>query len=340
MPVVTTRNDVSMTAKPNDSYRAPHRTLQANTRSIKDTIVAPGAPGAPSTTEVDPQPKPEIQANTATGDKEIKQLDPSEEKPTEPKAVTLSPQLTALARKEQAFRKQEQAFKAQQEAFKAQQAEFETQKSEYAQYAKLKDRLSSEDYAVLDELGVSYEKWTNHLLNKPETPAANPKIDALETEVKTLRQKQDEQERKAKEQVDKQYEATVKQYRNEIKDLVTKDPEFDSVKSLKAEDHVLQHILDTFNEDGEVLSVEEACKEVEEILVEDALAMSKLKKVQEKTRPVEPTKEKTLPPPQKQTIKTLTNTVAPTTTKTFPQFQHMSPQQRIAQAIAKAQRQG
>lgn len=307
----------------------------ANTTSIKDMVVQPGAAGAPSTTEVNPDPKEQIQAVTKT--EENGQPTTSKEE-TNPAAVTLSPQLTALARKEQTFRKQEQAFKTQQLEFKAKQEAFEKSQADFAVLSKSKERLAADDYSVLDELGVSYEKYTNYLLNKGEGETTeNKAIKELRDELNGIKTQQEEQETKRKESIDKQYAETIKQYERGIADLIAKDPEYESIKETKAEAHVLQHILDTFNEDGETLTIEQAAKEIEEFIVEDALAMSKLKKIQAKLQP--PVEEKKQIQPPKQAMKTLTNQVAAQGSKTFPQFQHLSPKERIAQAIAKSQRQ-
>ena len=337
MPVVQTRPDLSKTAQTNDAWRAPHKTLLANTTSIKDMLVQPGAAGKPSTTELNPAPKEQIQAVTKT--EENGQPNTIKEEPN-PAAVTLSPQLTALARKEQAFRKQEQAFKTQQAEFKAKQEAFEKSQSEFSTLSKAKERLAANDYSVLDELGVSYEQYTNYLLNKGEgeTPE-NKAITELRNELNGIKTQQEEQETKRKESIDKQYAETIKQYEKGIAELVAKDPEYDSIKEMKAEAHVLQHILDTFNEDGETLTIEQAAKEIEEFIEEDALAMSKLKKIQAKIQPPAEEKKQVLQPP-KQALKTLTNQVAAQGSKTYPQFQHLSPKERIAQAIAKSQRQG
>jgi len=242
---------------------------------------------------------------------------------TKDKAVTLSPQLTALARKEQKLRQQEQAFKAEKAALEAERVEIANLKN-------FKSKLSAKDYSALDEAGVSYEEWTNYLINKgesekPETQA----LKKLEAEIQSLKSAQEQS-------VNKQYEATVNQYKKEIASLIQTSPEFESVKELKAEEHVLQHILDTFNQDGEILSVEQAAKEVEEALVEEAMNFAKLKKVQDKLKPAQP--EKQLPPPSKSIPKTLTNqaaVAAPSAPRN--QFQHLSMKERIAQAVARAQ---
>lgn len=336
MPIVQSRPDLTKTAQTNDAWRAPHKTLMANTASVKDMITQPGAAGKPSTTEVNPEPKEQIQAITKTEENGQPNIIKEE---TSPAAVTLSPQLTALARKEQAFRKQEQAFKAQQAEFKAKQDAFEKSQTEFASLSKTKERLTAEDYSVLDELGVSYEKWTNYLLNK-DTPEAteNKAISDLREELKTVKTQQEEAEAKRQEGVDKQYAATVKEYEKGISALVSSDPEYTSIKERKAEAHVLQHILDTFNEDGETLTIEQAAKEIEDAIMADAEEAMSLSKLKAKIQPVAEEKKQLAPP--KQVLKTLTNQVASTQTKTYPQFQHLSPKERIAQAIAKSQRQG
>jgi hypothetical protein len=248
--------------------------------------------------------------------------------PAEPKAVTLSPQLTALARKEAKFRQQEQAFKARE-------AEFQTKQAEAAKLLEIKEKLAKKDLSALDELGVTYEEYTNFKLNQAENE--KPEVIAI----KNLEQKLATLEEQQKANVNKQYEATVSQYRNEIKKLVATNPEFTTVKELKAEEHVLQHILDTFEEDGEVLDVAQASKEIEDFLVEDALAMTKLSKVRAKIAPPQE-KKQTLPPP-KQATKTLTNSVAPTASETKftgKQMQHLSPKERLLMAVQRAQKQG
>lgn len=303
MPVISPQTRPQIQAQTEDSWRAPHRTIQAKTMSETKALETPAA---------------------SEGQQSIvKEGTPKEEK------VTLSPQLTALARKEQSFRKQEQAHKAQVKEFEARQTEFQTKQAEVQAFSGMKDRLAKKDYSVLDEMNVSYEEWTQYLLSKGDKDKPEvQELNKLRDEVNSLKTRQEEN-------VNKQFEATKAQYRKEIKDLVAKDPRFETVKELKMEEDVLQHILDTFNEDGEALSVEEAAQEVEDFRTEEALKMARLKKVQEKIRPKV---EKTLPPP-KPAMKTLTNQIAPQSTKTSAQFQHLSPRERIAQAIEKSRRQ-
>ncbi len=296
MPVITAQDRPSPVAD-ESSFRQPRKSISVSTgMDLKQSLS-----GAPV--------------------EEIRQEQQIEE--TKPKEVTLSPQLTALARKEAKFRQQEQAFKAEQ-------AKLEAERAEIAKMKDLKTKLESKDYSILDELGVSYEEWTNYLINKGE--AQKPEVQAikkLEDEIKGIKTANEQQ-------VSKQYEATVNQYKRDIKNAVESNPEFDSIKARAAEEHVLQHILDTFNEDGEILSVDQACKEVENAILEEAEEFLKLSKIQAKSKQVEPVK--TLPPPRTG-LRTLTNQVTQATPSApRNQFQHLSPKERIAQAIARSQK--
>src|ERR1700677_4765104 len=195
MPTVIPQARPTITNSTEDSYRLPIKTIIAASTGM----------------EISKEPKPVASGQTVITEEG-------------PKEVTLSPQLTALARKEQKFRQQEQAFKAKEAAIAAKEAEV-------SKLAELKTKISAKDYSVLDELGISYEEWTNYLINKGES--TKPEVQAvkkLEEEVSAMKKAQEEQ-------VSKQYEATLNQYRREIKNLVDSNPEFDGIKAMKAEEH-------------------------------------------------------------------------------------------------------
>lgn len=296
MPIISLQ-DRPQPAADESAWRAPKKVIHASTGMDLTKSVS----GAPQDSN--------------------RQSEQVEETLTTPKEVTLSPQLTALARKEAKIRQQELALKADKDAIA-------TERAEIAKLKDLKTKLAAKDYSVLDEIGVSYEEWTNYLINKGET--SKPEVEAikkLEDEIKGIKTANEQQ-------VNKQYEATVNQYKRDIKNAVESNPEFDSIKSQKAEEHVLKHILDTFNEDGEILTVDQACKEVETAILEEAREYLKLTKIQSEIKPK--VEEKILPPP-KQSLRTLTNQatqVNPSTPRN--QFQHLSPKERLAQAIARA----
>jgi hypothetical protein len=206
-------------------------------------------------------------------------------------SVKLSPQLSAIARKEQAFRQREQALKARE-------AEVEAKLADATKFAELKAKLSAKDYSEIEALGLNYEGYTQYLLAKqngepaPETQA----LKKLEEEVTGLKKAQEES-------ANQQYEETVAEYRKEIKAAVEANPEFASIKELGHEDAVLQLILDSWEEDETELTVEQAAKDVEAYLVEEATKMAGLTKVKSKLQPAVEEK-RPLPRPG---LKTITN---------------------------------
>lgn len=246
---------------------------------------------------------------------------------TPPAAVTLPPQVSALARKEQAFQAKVQAFEAEKKAW----AE---KNPSQPPPPTIKEQIRKTPSKALQELGLTYDELTQALLS--EQNGVDPNNEAIQT----LANKLETIEAKQKEDQEKNTKTIIAQYETEIAKLVDNDPEFETIKARGLHGHVLQHILDTFNEDGEILTVEQASKEIEDVAFEDALKVSGLKKVQAKLGLPDPNTAKqkqTLPPPGKQApTQPQTPVVAAQTDAPNKQMQHLSPNERLQQAIAKA----
>lgn len=238
---------------------------------------------------------------------------------TQTPAVTLSPQLTALARKQQ---KLQQEIQAQRDK----EAAWVTKESNYVPKDQFKAKLQQNAVEALKDLGLDYEELTNLLLNQQN---GDDPVKKLESKITQLEKAQEEN-------VSKQYDATLKQYRAETDSLISSDPKaYFLITKGSHQDAVVQHIVDTWKEDDtKILSVDQAAKEVEEFLREQARAQKKLLEELEGP-PAETTATKKLPPP-KQVTRTLTNQVESSPTRTYGQFQHLSMKERIAQAVARA----
>lgn len=300
MPTITPQGRPQVTGQTEDSYRAPVKQIMAASTGMTIDKAEPAAP--------------------TTG-----QVDIIEKTPTQ--AVTLSPQLSLLARQEAKLRQREQALKTERESLA-------TQKAENEKLFGFKQKLAAKDFSALDELGISYDDIANYQLAKiqgqsPEDQA----LKKLEVEIQSMKASQEAN-------ITKQYDATVARYKADIKDLVAKDPEFVTIKEEGQEEAVLQHILDTFNEDNELLTVEQASKEIEDFLVEDALKKQNLTKVKAKSAPPTPIEEPKKTLPARSGLRTLTNQIAPSTSAQtkYPQFQHLSMKERIAMSVQKAQK--
>lgn len=227
--------------------------------------------------------------------------------------VTLSPKISALARKEQAMRRREAELREKERALEAKLADSE-------KYQTLKTKLAAKDYSAAEELGLSHEEYTQHLLKKQESEdPATARYQKLEAELESLKKAREDD-------TVKEYQANQALWKQEISKVVADNDDFSSIKELKAEDIVLQHINDSFEEDGIELTAEEAAKEIEAALVERAERFASLSKLKAKTDA-----PKTLPPPK--ASKTITQTMTTTPVKSAAKPMHlMSESEQWAEA--------
>lgn len=252
---------------------------------------------------------------------------PVAESTTPEESVKLSPQLSAIARKEQAFRQREATLKQREKDLEAKLAKAD-------QFDQISTKFAAKDYSEAEKLGLNYQEFTKYELDKlgAEDPQAKA-LKKLEAEIQALKTTQEES-------ISQGFEETVSEYKKEILKAVTDNPEFSSIKELKREDAVLQLILDSWEEDKEEVTVEQACKDIEEFLIEQGKRFSALPKL--KPAPVE---ERKLPPPRP-TVKTLTNQMQPQGNEARPtvSLQTLSESERYAEArrraLARRQQQG
>lgn len=232
---------------------------------------------------------------------------------TTEESVRLSPQLSILARKEQALVKERLAIKAERE-------QMASDLADAAKFKQLKTKMSAKDFSDMEELGLNYEDYVKHVLNKQETE------DPKEKRVQELEAKLQSLEKTLEESAANNYEETIAEYRKEISKLVSDNSDFSTIKGLKREDAVLQLILDAFEKDNEELTVAEAAQQIEEYLVEYGNTFTSLPKFKKE----EPVKQ--LPRPV--VGKTLTNnmTAGSDTKGPLKSLQNMSEAERYAEA--------
>ncbi len=239
-------------------------------------------------------------------------------------SVRLSPQLSALARKEQAFRQREQALKEREKAI-------ESKLTDAERFETLKTKLSEKDYSEAEALGLNYEDYVKYVLEKQGGE------DPVQTELKALRAELQSFKKGAEESAAGQYEETISEYRKEITKAVTSDPDFSSIKNLegitgvKGEEAVLQLIIDSFEQDDEELTVADACKQVEDYVMSLGQKFQALPKLKPKDEEIPQEVERVLPRPM--VGKTLTNDMTTVNEKRpFKSLQHLSENERYAEA--------
>lgn len=306
MPIVTSTNRVIAGSSAEEQFRQPRVSVQAPTGMNLQPRNIQEAPPAQV-----PAPN--------SGQQNIVKEDPSGTN-----VVTLSPQLTALARKQQKLQQDIQAVRDREAALAKKEAD-------YIPKSSIKTKFSENAVNALQELGLSYAEITELMISQQGNTDPNQQA------IKDLSEKITKIETDQEQRVSKQYEATINQYKKDIEELVENDPKYLTVKEDGRKDAVLQHILDTFNEDGTVLSVEEAAQDIEDYLEEDAMKRASFTKVKEKLQPKVETKQ--LPPPAKTGLRTLTQASSTVPAKApANQFQHMSMKDRIQAAIDRAQK--
>lgn len=241
----------------------------------------------------------------------------AETKAPEAKEDPISTQYANLARKEKALRaralQQDQALKAKEAAIAAKEAELKAKESEYSNKYISKDRLSQDTLNALADAGLTYDQITELMLNQqdPQKVERQQYEKKLEAKIKDLEDKQLEIQRKAESQQTDAYKQAINQIKSDTKKLVFASPEFETIKETNSVDDVVELIERTFKQDGTLLTVEDAAKQVEDYLVEEAFKLTKLKKIQQRLAPaLKPAEVKQEPTKQPQTMKTLTNAVS------------------------------
>lgn len=233
-----------------------------------------------------------------------------------PKEDPLSTQYALLARKEKALRAkvqaQDLALKAREAAFAEREAAIKAKEAEYTSNYIAKSRIKSDPLSVLTEEGVSYDELTNAILNpqSKQDPRILAEIEKLKAEVQASKDWQIKAKEESAAQQKQAYNQAVNQIRNEAKQLIQNDPSFEMIKETRSVGDVVELIEKTYNEDGVLLSVEEAALEVEEYLASQAIKLAKINKIKsrlnEVQKPAQPQQAAKQPQPG---MKTLTNSV-------------------------------
>ena len=237
---------------------------------------------------------------------------------TEPesKEAPLSPQYAALARKEKAIRAkaiaQEQSFKAREAALIAREAELQSKSTTDLENYVSKDKLKQNALGVLSELGMTYDEITQQAIaqQSPEWQALSNIRNEMQEELRKVREEQANSRKSVEQQQAQAYQQALTQIRAETKNLVNSDPSFEAIKATGSVNDVVELIERTFNEDGRLLTVEEAASAVEDYLTEEATRLSKIGKIQKRLQAAQQSNSAKKPLQQNQTqMKTLTNGV-------------------------------
>lgn len=243
---------------------------------------------------------------------------PTEVTPAPKVEDPLSTQYANLARKEKAIRAKALEMRAREDAFKVQEAAYKAKDAEYQDKFIPKDRIAQDTLSVLAEAGITGEALTNLVLNmaRPDEVTNSPAMKQLKAEIQALKDAQEEAKKSYNASQEASYKQAVNQIRTDTKQLVFTDPEFETIKETNSVDDVVELIERTFKEEGLLLSIDEAARAVEDHLVEEAMKVARIKKIQQRLQPpaAAPVQNPGQTPKQPQTVqmRTLTNAISTT----------------------------
>lgn len=249
---------------------------------------------------VTPQAVPQAAAQPATA--AVEGLKP-EAVATEPAKTEPDP----LASKFSALAKQQKMLRQQQREIEAQKAEIAAQKAEADKIKAWRDKFGTNPWEALIEAGFTPEQASEVMLNQPSTQDVH--LTQIQKKLRDLEAKQEEAAQSAQKTQQQQYEQAKRQITQDVTLLVDGDQRFEAIKAMSAQEAVTELIEQVFNEKGYIMPLEEAAKEVEDYLAEEALKLASLTKVKQRLAP-EPPKEEAHKQTQltkQATINTLTN---------------------------------
>lgn len=268
--------------------------------------------------QVSPEERSAIQAPRQTRTNEdVATPSPAEAPAKSTPEAPLSAQYANLARKERAIRSKVQEIQRREEALKAQEvarAAPPAPSFDPSKYVE-KERLNKDTLNALLEAGLTYDQVTAAMLNQPDAAEAgrNQEMNSLKAEIQALRDEQKNTNKNIEDQNTNTYNQAIAQMLSDTKNLVRSDESFEAIRETRSEDDVVELIKKTFEKDGHLLSVEDAAREVEDYLVEEAVKISKLKKIQQRLQAQnaksQPTQQQQSNKQQPQQMKTLTNAV-------------------------------
>ncbi len=299
--------------------------VDARTRAIN--ALMQGAPQAQehavkNPSQVTPEEISAIRGTSEQGQPNHSESEVAAETPKEEPKVSeepLSSHYANLARKEKALRAraqaQEAAIKAKEAEIAAREEAIKAKDAEYSSKYIAKDRLTTDTLNALLDAGLSYEQITEAMLNQQAQPDFTKSRAYLEmqAELKAVKEAQEQAKKSYEEQQTQAYQQALGQIRSDVSKLVYTDPNFETIKATNSINDVVELIERTFKEEGSLLSVEEASQMVEDHLVEEALSIARLKKIQSRLQPKETAPQatpKTADAPKQQQLKTLSNSVS------------------------------
>lgn len=231
-------------------------------------------------------PKPNLQTGQQDA-QEVTKPEAQAPKPQQtPEEEARSRRFAQLARQEKDLRTRQEALKQREAALQAKEQEVTQANSKYSSGYYSQDQIKQNALRVLAEAGVDIQSFIQEAVSQPALdPRVQAEMDQLKAQLKRFEDNNEKAAKAQEEAQSAQYQAAVRQIRSDVNSLVTMDPEFELIKTTGSQQDVVELIEATFKEDGTLLSVEDAAKEVEKYLTEQAERLARSKKIQSRLMP-------------------------------------------------------
>lgn len=212
----------------------------------------------------------------------------------------LSPQFAALAKAKRALQEKERALLAKEQELAKSAASVPTDHIPVS-------ALQSNPLGILLENGVTYDQLIEAVEAGQQQPS--PAVSKLEAEIKAIKEGLENQNKSLSDREEAQKQQVLNQMEREAAQLVAaQGDQFEMVREKKAIKDVRRLIEKTYDTTGEVLEVSEALQLVEDALLDDALALARIQKVQSKLTPAQQqTQQQKIQQPGVRVMRTLTS---------------------------------
>lgn len=250
-----------------------------------------------------------------------------ESAPSDLEAKRIASHYANLARKEKMLRIREAQFR--QRMASASTPPTQTPAFDASKFVN-RDELIANPFGVLNNLGLTYEQLTQKALDAPtaEDLQQRREIEALKTELKTLREGQDQVKKTFDDNQSLARQQAEMQIHQDVKRLISQDPTFEVTHAQNASHDVVRLITSVYDKGmgpeyprGTILDISDAAAMVEQELTSRALRVAKLQKIQSQLNSNNVAKkplDNNQQPAQQPTLRTLTNSVGTSTRKLSP----------------------
>lgn len=152
--------------------------------------------------------------------------------------------------------------KAKEKELSTKERDLKNKEAELNGYRDMKEMIEKDPMAAIEKLGIDKNKLYEGILKSGEAPTVEDKVGKLEAEIEKLRQEREEEKKKAEEA---RHDAEIVNFKKKISDYVEQNKtELKVTHALGQTGAVYDVIQQNFNATGEVMSIEDAGKLVED----------------------------------------------------------------------------